>query len=253
MKKKISVLLCILIMAFSFTGCSEGDSIKDSDKEILKAYTDVILQGFSSIESETFEYYKSLSDYILDYEIQVNTGLPVTGENFVGMINSWEAAVEECGKYKKHGEYEYERTNDGYVVSTEAKFADRKATISLSYDDEMQMQSLDVSAKFSMSEILTKAALNTLLGMGTVFVVLIFLAFLISLMKYIPLVLDWFTKKQKNDTSELKDDDEEDEYVEEDDDLELVAVITAAIAAQEGTSTDDFVVRSIRRRTSNNW
>jgi Na+-transporting methylmalonyl-CoA/oxaloacetate decarboxylase gamma subunit len=37
------------------------------------------------------------------------------------------------------------------------------------------------------------------------------------------------------------------------DDLELVAVITAAIAAQEGKSTDGFVVRSIRRRPSNHW
>lgn len=41
--------------------------------------------------------------------------------------------------------------------------------------------------------------------------------------------------------------------VDETDDLELVAVITAAIAASEGTSTDDFVVRSIKRRTSNKW
>ncbi len=32
------------------------------------------------------------------------------------------------------------------------------------------------------------------------------------------------------------------------DDTQLVAVIAAAIAAYEGTSTDDFVVRSIRRR-----
>ena len=31
-------------------------------------------------------------------------------------------------------------------------------------------------------------------------------------------------------------------------DTELVAVIAAAIAAYEGTSTDGFVVRSIRRR-----
>ena len=37
------------------------------------------------------------------------------------------------------------------------------------------------------------------------------------------------------------------------DDLELIAVITAVIAAQEGTSTDGFVVRSIRRRPSNGW
>ena len=37
------------------------------------------------------------------------------------------------------------------------------------------------------------------------------------------------------------------------DDAELVAVIAAAIAAAEGTSTDSFVVRSIRRRPSNKW
>ena len=32
------------------------------------------------------------------------------------------------------------------------------------------------------------------------------------------------------------------------DDMELVAVITAAIAASTGASTDSFVVRSIKRR-----
>ena len=36
-------------------------------------------------------------------------------------------------------------------------------------------------------------------------------------------------------------------------DEELVAVIAAAIAAAEGTTTDGFVVRSIRRRPSNKW
>ena len=44
---------------------------------------------------------------------------------------------------------------------------------------------------------------------------------------------------------ELKEQREEQELV---DDTELVAVIAAAIAAYEGTSTDGFVVRSIRRR-----
>ena len=38
------------------------------------------------------------------------------------------------------------------------------------------------------------------------------------------------------------------------DDLELVAVIAAAIAAYEGaSSTDGFVVRSIKRSSSNKW
>ena len=40
---------------------------------------------------------------------------------------------------------------------------------------------------------------------------------------------------------------------EEADDLELVAVITAAVAATMGTSTDGFVVRSIKRAQHRNW
>ena len=118
----------------------------------------------------------------------------------------------------------------------------------------MNVESMDVSAKFSMGEVLTKAGLNTLLGMGTVFVVLIFLAFLISLMKYIPVLMSFFEKKDKEaEVKEAVQTETVAETVELTDDLELIAVITAAIAAQEGTSTDGFVVRSIRRRTSNNW
>ena len=43
--------------------------------------------------------------------------------------------------------------------------------------------------------------------------------------------------------------------VEEDltDDLELVAVISAAIAASENTSTDSFVVRSIKKVNRSKW
>ena len=37
------------------------------------------------------------------------------------------------------------------------------------------------------------------------------------------------------------------------DDLELVAVISAAIAAYTGSSSDGFVVRSIKRSTATKW
>ena len=40
---------------------------------------------------------------------------------------------------------------------------------------------------------------------------------------------------------------------EETDDRELVAVIAAAIAAAENTSTDSFVVRSIRKANKTKW
>ena len=78
------------------------------------------------------------------------------------------------------------------------------------------------------------------------------------MMKYIPNLLEMFEQKEKNaEEAQVPVASvpvvEEVTVQAEADDLELIAVITAAIAAQEGTSTDGFVVRSIRRRPSNNW
>lgn len=254
MKKKISLLLCILMTSLSFVGCSgskeEGSSY---NADTLNQYAEAVINTFEQSEPEYLTQFKSTSDYELNY-LLMSSGFPMTGDVFTSMIDAWIAAEEECGQYVSHGEYTVKESNSGIELSTQAQFEEREATILFVFDEDSRMESMDVSAKYEFGEIATKAALNTLLGMGTVFAVLIFLAFLISLMKYIPAIMDKFTKKEevKNETVQTVSV-EENQAVEEADDLELVAVIAAAIAAETGTSTDDFVVRSIRRRTSNKW
>ena len=88
---------------------------------------------------------------------------------------------------------------------------------------------------------------------------LVFLCFVISLMKYIPGFVASFDKK-KTAPEEIQvpaapaakaiPEAAEEKVV---DDGELIAVIAAAIAASENTSTDSFVVRSIRKSTKRNW
>jgi sodium pump decarboxylase gamma subunit len=103
---------------------------------------------------------------------------------------------------------------------------------------------------------MTKAVMNTIIGMGTVFIVLIFISFIIGLFKYISVFEN--KSKAKNEAStdaqgvnnaiaQIVSNEEQEEEV---DDLELIAVITAAIAASENTSTDGLVVRSIRKVNS---
>lgn len=116
----------------------------------------------------------------------MQSGLPIEGDNFLSMLDAWEGAEKECGSYVKHGEYEFEASDKELSVSTLAEYEDREATIEFKFDEDLNLESMDVSAKYTTAEILEKAGLNTVLGMGTVFVVLIFLAFLISLIKYIP-------------------------------------------------------------------
>ena len=97
----------------------------------------------------------------------------------------------------------------------------------------------------SLGEKMANAAGNTLMGMGTVFLVLIF----ISCFKFIPQIMDKFTKKPSvEEKPEVVEETSETVTANEEDDSELIAVIAAAIAASEQTSTDSFVVRSIRRR-----
>lgn len=104
--------------------------------------------------------------------------------------------------------------------------------------------------------MILRALLNTVMGMGTVFVVLIFISFIISLFKYIPVIQEKFSKKDAQPAPVKKtapvpvavEEEEEEELV---DDAELVAVITAAIMAScqttNAVSADKLVVKSIRR------
>ena len=253
MKKRISLLLCVFVLTFSFVGCGSEKKTVEYDREMLEQSAEIIIQSFSEMDDETFAQYEDGS------ELQVNmmllqSGVPIEKEEFVSMIHSWQASVDECGEYKKHGKYKVEAKAKEVILSTEATYEERKATIEFKFDDKSNMESMDVSAKYSTAEILKKAGMNTVLGMGTVFVVLIFLAFIISLLKYVPIIMGKFgKKKEEKETVETKPVVAEQKETSAMDDLELVAVITAAIAAETGTSSDGFVVRSIKRRTSNNW
>lgn len=105
-----------------------------------------------------------------------------------------------------------------------------------------------VVATSSIWENLVRGLQNTVMGMGTVFVVLIFIACIISLLQFIPKL---FSKPEKTvapvveTTPAVAPVEEVEELV---DDKELVAVITAAIcAASNQTSADQLIVRSIKR------
>ena len=96
------------------------------------------------------------------------------------------------------------------------------------------------------------AGSNTLMGMGVVFFVLIFISLIISCFGFIPRITEKFEKRKAGKTTEVKDTPVVSKAVQpnasEENNTELIAVIAAAIAASEQISTDSFVVRSIRRR-----
>lgn len=254
MKKKFSLLGIVLILVLSLAGCGSKTEVETVyDQAAMEQQADMILMSFSNMGESDMDSFRNMSDLELGLTL-MQSGLRIEMEDFLTMIDAWTAGVKECGDFVERGGYEFETNNEGAILSAPITCTNRTGTIEFAFDDKMNMESITINADYSLSEILTKAGLNTLLGMGTVFVVLIFISFIISLFKYIPAIEAKFKKKTPETPApaavhaELLD---ETEVVS--DDSELVAAIAAAIAAYEGTSTDGFVVRSIKRRKSNKW
>ena len=103
-----------------------------------------------------------------------------------------------------------------------------------------------------------EALINTALGMGTVFLVLILISFVIYLLKFVPGLLDGSSKKKEENAPAVTPapapaPTQAPAVPEPADDTQLVAVITAAVYSameQEGTPVpvDGLVIRSIKKR-----
>lgn len=197
------------------------------------------------------------------YQSQLDARLEMGGLKAVDLEDA-SAVLLEDGSYTiiipvtfDEGEMLYLMNLNMATQEVRAQFADSSA--------------MDVEDS-SISGLLQSASVNTAVGMGTVFVVLIFISLIIYCFKYLH---QWEEGKKGTEAKKASapasaaaksapaaapssaaapagDKDEElaavmAAAIAASEDEDLVAVITAAIAAYEGTSSNGLVVRSIRR------
>ncbi|MDO4273331.1 MAG: OadG family transporter subunit [Eubacteriales bacterium] len=177
-----------------------------------------------------------------------------SGDSFtMQAMEAWKNSKEELGEKKDEegGKTEVAGDHGQYTVTIPVKFEKADANFVYVFDDTAIPTSMSVDVQYPLSVTLERAGLNTLMGLGTVFIMLIFLSFVIYLFRFIPGLVEG---KKKNAAVVPESAIPAPapvpavEAVEPAaDDTELIAVISAAIAASEGTSTDGFVVRSIRK------
>lgn len=183
--------------------------------------------------------------------------LQADGNGLLGAIESFQAAEEQIGGPAQVLGSTAVIDDDQIIVSVEMQGTKAKAVaeVVLTNDRFLVLESASLNKVNTMADSMSKAGMNTLLGMGSVFIVLILISLIISCFNVIPKIQAAFAPKTaetapdnaagiENAVAQITKQEED-----ESSDLELVAVIAAAIAASEGaTSTDGFVVRSIKRR-----
>ena len=242
--KKMLLVLGMITCIFGLTACGsnaeEVVNAKITEEEAI-VYADQLVESINSV---------------------VLNGLEATYESddvITAALDSWKAAQEDMGSYQAILDHEVDITEKDSVINVLVDGTIRDAKVEIILDKDLNLTAITTNVQYSFGELMTKAALNTVIGMGTVFAVLILICFIIQAFVFIPKIQEAFSKKEKK-TEEVKKEAVENtiaqivETEELSDDLELVAVIAAAIAASEGAaSTDGFVVRSIRRANTNKW
>lgn len=194
----------------------------------------------------------------IEYIIANEQGMSIEGTAVASAIESFNSAADEMGEIVAITGTS-SKIDDKQIIITvdiDGTIKDAQAEVIISNDMFMVVESASLNPIATMGDAMTKAGLNTIIGMGTVFVVLILISAIISCFSLIPKIQAAFSKKNKKEDEQASGIDNavaqiaiQEESVEESDDLELVAVIAAAIAASQGAaSTDGFVVRSIRKR-----
>lgn len=260
MKKYLS-LLCMIACIFGLSACGTEEEYTTYEQNkmdyAISVATDYFIPSLESFESE--EAVAALDEYTAEevaYLINQNVGITVDGYVYKSAIESFNDGKEDIGGIVSMGEATATIDDDTIIVTVPVTGAtqDAEAEVILSNDMFLEVQSAALNPVETMGDMMAKAAMNTLIGMGTVFVVLILISCIIALFGYIP-KLQASMKNGKKANKEPKKSGIDNAVAQitkaeevGTDDTELVAVIAAAIAAYEGnTSTDGFVVRSIHK------
>jgi flagellar basal body-associated protein FliL len=229
--KKFLIVLCMIISIFSITANANASAQTPADPEAqLKSYTESIYQSLSGFSDADIEQYIAKGDEVT-----------------VTAVKSWSEIKDSLGDYVDMGEFTMEQSEDGIITKLVVDYSKNDMILTVTYDKNLQPTGI-VAEQVGTSAASSKYPIGALIILAAVVIAIVFA---------------YMKKNNATNSDDLKTDEPVantpvvsrpvvatavagENLV---NDFELVAVIAAAIAAATNSSTDDFVVRSIKRRT----
>ena len=241
----VVALVCIVSFgAFNVTVDAAEEKMSEAASTLQENLVTMVKQY--NTKAEVDEYVNAL---IQSYGEEISESIKETYQ----FLYDWVEVKKEIGDFEKVTDFSCEEDkNTAEISSATMEIKCKKGDAVITYVLVDENAKITMERKATFGELMKNAALNTVLGMGTVFAVLIFICLIIS-------SFGLFKKDESKDSAvsapAAAPADAADIAADDDvtDDLELVAVVSAAIAAAEGTSADGFQVRSIKRVRKANW
>lgn len=182
--KRMLLVLCMAVCFFALSACGSAS------EEAVEPISPEIEQTMSDGAKSYLEQFASYSDE--DLAAQLKQAEKQKNTVIESAISSWTSSKDDLGKMGEVQSVTVERADDdSYTAVVQASFEKRDLTFSLTAEESVSSYGgtslvpteLSFVVNYSFGEKMEKAALNTLMGMGTVFLVLIFISLIISSFK----------------------------------------------------------------------
>ncbi len=257
MKKKLLLCLCTFALMIGLVACGSTDNtVGGYDPSAYQQLAQNYITSLESIGETDIDTYIASAQSSDD---SVTEGLLEDWKDCLdvkGDFLAFYTAEDSAGVFGNMSRgwskgFSVEKSGKTITATQVCDYSDRDLKLIIvfnanSVDDGPT--AINIEPVYNLGETMQKAGLNTVMGIGIVFVMLIVLSGVIKAFEIVPYLEKKFAAKSAAPAEVKPATPVAAAPKAATDDLELVAVIAAAIAASTGASTDSFVVRSIKKR-----
>ena len=256
-RAKILSSLLLILTVLSLCACATNKKLEINEEVLEPALSGMITYVSMAEKSEEAELIKKMD--IEELKGLLKSGkAPFTAQALVNAVEGYEKIIDGSGAFVDVKSVDFNSGEQEINARVGCQFEKRIVNVNAIIDKNGIIRSLSFAPEYTAAEIGQKALTNTVIGMCAVFLILSLIAFIISLLKYIPqgkVAADKGNAELEKSTVSTEKQPPDDEKSSDNlaNDSELVAVITAAIMEFESLPKGSFVVREIRRREENRW
>ena len=191
MKQKIkriflAALLCMTVILGTLTTAYAAKTVSAEDEAMVRSVAEQVLQSVVTLDDASLDNYAGQAEMMGD---------PVLAAG----LQNWKQLRSELGPFVSMDSTRVIAVDNGYQANVQITCGQRQADVAIGFDDQGKFTRFSFEKVETLSEKLESAFFNMLIGMGTVFAVLLFIAFIISRFKVINVYAEGIEKKKKAD------------------------------------------------------
>lgn len=225
------IVLSISLLAFGTVKVSASEAAEEE----LKQTAAFILSQCIHTEEGQLELLQEQREADLDFLLLQN-GIPCGGKDYLSILKAWREGEEECGAYDTGQDiarlldsFTVKKRNNELQLTGEVRFENRSADLTFTFEKDGTITALTVGGHYEIGEVMKKAIQNTAIGMGVVFVVLVFMSAIISCLRFVGM-LQGNKSEGENGGKEPAKRSEAGQQAEQELDDEILCIIAAAVS-----------------------